>query len=150
MPEKVVVRGDAYVIRRPVFILDLSEVVLDINDQEVIQPLDMSGCTIRSTFKTAPTNPATDPSDGTAALACSITFDENGAVTAADGFRLPDGKTAENGQLWLTATSAKTAALPLGVKLNSDVEVTDQNNEQITIFSSTTLSAVEGYTNRST
>lgn len=143
MTERTVVRGDDYVMRRPVFKLTLVAI-----EGDVIVPLDMSGCTVRATFKTAPTDPATDPTDESAELKRDITFDVAGTVTSATGFRLPDGGTAQDGVLWLTATSSDTLALPLATTLKGDVQVTDANDEVLTVFSTATLKAVEGYTNR--
>lgn len=142
MSQRTIVRGDTYVIRRAVFVV--TAVQLDL-----VTPFDFSGCTVRMTFRATPVPIATDSTDSTAALKGTIAFTALGAVSGSpENMALPVGGTAAQGVLWLTATAAITAALPLGTILHFDVQVTDANGEILTAIMPGTLTAVDGYTNR--
>lgn len=140
MPLRTLVRGDDYIIRRQIFVLELAD--------DTLAPFNMAGCTIRVTFKPSAVPPADDPVDATAPFKGNITFDLGGVVTASSNLKLPTGGSASDGVLWVTANRTTTLALPLGGPLGSDVEIVDANGEYLTIFSSWTTETVDGYTNR--
>lgn len=133
-----VIRGDTYGIRRPFFIITLVD--------DAAQPFDLTGCTVRTTYKEAKTDPATDPTDTDAPIKHEIVINGSGVVTSQDGLFLQS--TAAAGVLIERLTSAESLALPLNVQLISDVEVTDGNGEKFTVPSVDTVSAIDGVTNR--
>lgn len=141
MTDRTIYRGDSYVIRRQLFHIALANVGLG--------AFDMTDCTILTTYKQEKTDPNEDPNDSTAPLKGSITFDGSGNVTANSNLVLPDGKTAGDGELHMTADRGATLVLPLETAMKSDVEVIDANGEHFTIESVWTLTAIDGVTNRS-
>lgn len=144
MTERSLIRMDDYYSpQRPVF-----EYTLVDSSSGIIEPFDMSGCTIRATFKVAPTEPNTDPTDTDAPLKADIAFGMDGSVTSATNWALPAGKTAADGILHLVASKAVTAGLPLNAPLKSDIQVTDAAGHNHTVILVGTLKATEGFTNR--
>jgi len=140
MATRTIIRGDSYGIRRPLFTLTLVD--------ESSNPFNLTGCTVRTTYKTVATDPTTDPTDADAPIKHSITIDGTGAVTDSDGLFLVGLVTA--GVIEERLTAAESRVLPLEVDLISDVELTDQNGEVFTWPFTDTLRAVDGITNRTT
>lgn len=138
MVNRMVIRGDDYVIRR--YLLRFALV------DDMLAPMDLTGCTVRSTWRPAPVSPEDDPNDAAADLAASITFDGSGAVTESDGLALPNGGSAVAGVLELIADRSVTAALPVGTALKGDVQVTDSNGEVLTVLVQETITAQDAYT----
>lgn len=138
MTDRVLVRSDDYVIRRQV----LRFAVVD----DAMQPMPLAGCKVQSTWRTAPGAPGTDPTNASAIIAASITFDAEGAVTASDKLALPSGGTADAGVLYLVLDRDQTAILPLGTTLKGDVQVTDANDERLTVFVQETITTIDGFT----
>ena len=134
-----IIRGDTYVLRRPLFRYELADLSLG--------PFNLTGCTIRTTWKVAPTPPADDPSDTTGVLKGLLIVNGSGvATTEVNLFMIGP---ATDGVIEHRVTAAETANLPLGVSWKSDVEVTDANNEVSTfLFEGDTAKARDGYTNR--
>jgi hypothetical protein len=136
----VIIRGDSYAIRRPLF----THVLRD--DQGALFPL--TGCTVRTTFREAPVAIATDPTDAQAAIKGTLVVSEAGAATSQDKLYLVGA--AANGTVQLRLTAAETAALTPGVAWQSDVQVTDAAGEVFTWTFTDTLKAVDAFTHRST
>lgn len=141
MAEETLIRGDAYQTLRPLF----RHVLAD----DAHAPFDLTGCTIRTTFKVAPTDPTTDTTDATATIKGVLIVDGTGVATTEDNLYMVGLATA--GTFELRMTAAETLALPLNEQWLSDVKVWDSNDEPITfLFTETPLSAQDGYTNRTT
>lgn len=141
MTDKTIFRGDSYDFNpRYLYRIEL------VNDQ--LAPFDMAGCTIRTTYKPGPTDPAKDPNDTWAPIKHDITFSAAGAILSSSGLRLES--TAAAGVLIEDLPRAESLTLPLGVPLNSDVQVTTADGKDITILAIGILTAADGYTNRST
>lgn len=140
MAVRTIIRGDSYGIRRPLWVITLVDEALD--------PFDLSGCTVRTTYKPTATSPADDPDDTDAPIKHTIVIAVNGTVTSSDGLILVGDATGGTLQERLTATESRV--LPVNVELLSDVELTDQNGEVFTFPMTDTLKAVDGLTNRTT
>ena len=138
MPNKVIYRGDAYAIRRPLYRHELFD--------ELGAPFVLNDCTVRTTFKVAPTSLEDDPTDSGAAIKGTLVVDGTGSPTLQDKLFLVG--PAANGVVELRLTAAETAALDANEAWRSDVEVTDGNGEPFTFVFEETLTAVDGYTNR--
>jgi hypothetical protein len=139
MAEKVIIRGDSYTALRPLYTYTL------VND--LGQPFNLTGCTVRTTYKTATTDPNTDTTDSTAAIKHDLIIDLSGNVTTSNGLTLVSG--VAGGVIQEVLTRAETLALPVGVSLKSDLELVTPN-ETVTFISDDTLKAVDAYTNRGT
>jgi len=135
---ETIIRGDDYGIRRPLWIHTFV-------DGDGVA-LDLTGMTIRTTYKTAALPAATDPIDASAAIKHFIVIDGTGTVTDQDGLYLET--TAAAGILLERLTKAETLALSLVDELLHDIEVTDQNGEISTVPFTDPLVAVDAYTNR--
>lgn len=117
MVNRQVYRGDDYWLDRRLMTFGVVDAELN--------PMDLTGCEVYSTWREAVIAPGDDPGNTTAPLAASITFDASGAVTASANLKLPDGGSASAGVLVLTATPETTAAFPVGTTLKGDVSVKD-------------------------
>lgn len=137
MAEKIIIRGDSYTDLRPLYTYTL------VNDQG--QPFDLTGCTIRTTYKESTTDPNTDTTDATAAIAHDLIIDGGGNILASNGLIVVGDVTS--GVIEEYLTSAETLALPLNASLSSDLELTTPN-EVVTFISDDTLKAIDAYTNR--
>ncbi len=73
MANTTIIRGDSYALRRPLF----THTFVDDNGD----PFDLSGCTVRSTFKTATTDPTTDTTDTTAVIKATLEVSSLGIAT---------------------------------------------------------------------
>lgn len=142
MTERVLFRQDSYPAnKRPVYRYEFVDADL--------LPMNLASCTVRATFKVVPTDPNTDPTDTDAAITADITFDEFGAVSGTPtSWALPSGMTAADGVLELVLTSDETMTLPLATQLLSDVQITDADGDISTLIMVGTLSARDGFTNR--
>ncbi len=149
MTERILIRSDDYLSRRPVFRFELIDVEAS-DTAGTIVPLNMAGHTIRTTFRTGPVDPAADPTDATAPLKAEIAFAANGSLNGTPlHFAVPEGMTAADGRLELRLSKAVTSTLPLGTELKFDIQVTNPDGEDDTVFLTATLSAQDGYTSRS-
>lgn len=137
MAEKIIIRGDSYTDLRPLYTYTL------VNDQG--QPFDLTGCTVRTTYKTETTDPNTDTTDATAAIAHDLIIDGGGNILSSNGLIVVGDVTS--GVIEEYLTSAETLALPLNTSLSSDLELTTPN-EVVTFISDDTLKAIDAYTNR--
>lgn len=140
MAVRTIIRGDSYGIRRPLFTLTLVD--------GSGNPFNLSGCTVRTTYKTAATDPVADPNDTNAPIKHFITINSGGTMTSNSGLFLVGAATA--GVLQERLTAAESKAMPLNTELLSDVELTDQNGEVFTWLFTDTLKAIDGITNRIT
>lgn len=138
MPNRVILRGDSYAIRRPLFVLALLD--------DMGQPFALNGCTVRTTHKPEIVPASADPTDASAPIKADITIDASGAVTASSGLVL--ATTPAAGVLHHRLTAIESAALPLGEPLVSDVELTDANGERFTWLFTDTLTAEDTVTLR--
>lgn len=138
MADTVVTRGDSYALRRPLF----THTFVD----DVGAPFDLTSCTVRSTFKTATTDPSTDTTDSTAVIKATLTVDGSGTATTQTNMYLVGAASA--GVCELRLSSSDTLALDADTFWMSDVELTDGNGEVFTFLFTDRLSATDGYTNR--
>lgn len=137
MAEKVIIRGDSYTSLRPLYTYTLVN--------ELGDPFNLTGCSVRTTYKESPTDPNTDTTDTTAAIAHDLVIDGTGTVTVSNGLTLVDG--AAGGVIQEVLTRSETLSLPLGVSLRSDLELITPD-EVVTFISDDTLKAIDGFTNR--
>lgn len=140
MTDRVIIRGDDYpnVGNRYVFRFTMVDEALD--------PMDLTSCTVRSTWRTATVAPGFDDDDTSAPIAARITFDGAGAVTSSSRMALPAGKTAEDGELTMILTRVQTAALGRPTKLIGDVQVLTADNYVHTVMLVHTISTADGTT----
>lgn len=136
---RIIIRGDSYGIRRPLY-------RITIFDDELMEPFNLSGCTVRTTYKPAKTTPQEDPTDETAPIKHTLVVDGSGTATTQNGIYLVG--EAEAGIIEERLTAAESRTLPLDIPLFSDLEITDSNNEIFTFIQDGTLVAIDGYTNR--
>ena len=101
MPDITIIRGDSYALRRPLYTYTL------VDDQG--NPFDLSGCTVRSTFKSEITPVDTDPNDDMAVIKHEVTIDAGGVQTYNDGLYLAGPAT--DGVLHDRFTSVETKLL---------------------------------------
>ena len=73
MADRTIIRGDSYATRRPLWTITLVD--------EVSAAFDLTGCTVRTTYKTTLTDPTADPSDTSAEIAHTLIVDGTGAAT---------------------------------------------------------------------
>jgi len=137
MAEKLIIRGDSYTVLRPLYIYTI------VNDEG--GPFDLTGCTVRTTYKDATTDPNEDSNDVDAAIKHDLVVDNLGAVTLTHGLFLVAG--VAGGIIKEYLTRAETLSLPLGTSLKSDLEITTPN-EVVSFISLDTLKAIDAYTNR--
>lgn len=138
MPTRTIIRGDSYALRRPLWTITLVD--------ENSNPFDLTGCTVRTTYKQTLTAPDADPTDTSADITHDITIDGTGTATAENGLYLIGLATA--GVIEERLTAAESRVLPLATPLLSDVEVTDANGEIFTVKFADTLDTEEGVTHR--
>lgn len=135
---KELVRGDSYAVRRPLYTITLVDADGD--------PFDLRSCTIRSTFKTAPTDPVGDPTDTTAAIKHYIVIDGAGAVTANSGLFLSGPATG--GVLHQRMTAAQTRVMPINQPLFCDIKLIDGSGEVFSWIMEDSITFINGFTNR--
>ena len=138
MANITVVRGDSYAIRRPLF----PHALVD----EVGEPFPLTNCTVRTTFKVSPTDPVADTTDETAVIKGTLIVDAVGVPTTQTKLFMVGA--AADGTFELRLTASETRALPINAVWASDVELIDGNGETFTFFFTDTVSAIDGYTNR--
>ena len=138
MTDITLIRQDSYSTRRPLFTHTF------VDDQG--DPFDLTGCTVRSTFKTATTDSQTDTTDSTAAIKATLIVDGTGTATTQTKMYMVGAATA--GVCELRLSSADTGSLAVGTFFNSDVEITDANGEVFTFPMTDRIVITEGYTNR--
>ena len=137
---RTVIRGDSYGIRRPFY----TYTFVDSGDL----PLNLAGCTIRTTYKAGKASAADDPNDATAEIKHHITLNGSGGIVSQNGLYLES--TAAAGILVERLTASETLALSLDTPLLNDVELTDSNAEVSTWLYEEPLTAIDAYTNRTT
>lgn len=139
MANVILTQGDSYAIRRPLYTITLID--------DALAPFDLTNCTVRTTFKIAPTDPLTDTTDSTAAIAATLIVNGAGVATTEDGLYMIGAATDGTIEQRLTATD--TLNLAVGVSWFSDIELTDANDEVFTwVFTDTLRVENRGYTNR--
>lgn len=140
MTDRVLIAGDSYQTRRAVFRYTLLT--------DTGAAFDLTGCTVRSTFKPALATITDDPTDTTAPIKATLIVSGAGAATTQTKLYLVGAATGGIVELRLSAT--ETAALPLDTTLHGDAEVTDANGEVLTVLLVETVTVASGYTNRTT
>lgn len=135
---RTIIRGDSYALRRPLYIYTL----VDNN----LNPLNLSGCTIRTTYRTSKATIQEDPDDGSAVWKGTLSIDETGFPFVSNGMGLRG--PASDGVVEVHLSASASRALPLGVELISDLEVTDAMGEKFTFMFDETIIAVDGVTHR--
>lgn len=148
MANRLIFKGDSYAIRRPFYIIPLTEVITNPDGTLTPRPFDLSGCTVRTTFKAAATPPDTDPADANAPIKADIAIAMDGTVTSSNGLVIPAGLTAADGILHHRLTKEQTGGLTVGEKWVSDVQVTDALGEDFTKTFEETVEVILGITNR--
>lgn len=148
--DKFIIRGDSYDFEpRYLYRHELVDLSLPPNPGDgSLQPYDLSGCVVRTTYKAEATSPIDDPTDESAPIKHDLVIGLDGTVTSSNGLRLES--TAAAGVIIEDLPSSESLALPVGVPLYSDVEITDAAGKVQTVLSIGTLTARDGYTNRST
>jgi hypothetical protein len=137
MPDLVIIRGDSYALRRPLYTYTVKD--------DVGAAFPLTDCTVRVTFKPSPTNLTTDTTDTTAVIKGFMKLTGT-SVTSQQYLYLLGPSSA--GTFTLRLTAAQSAALPPNTPWLSDVEITDANGEVFTWIFSDTLSTQDAYTNR--
>jgi len=139
MSERIIIRGDSYGLRRPLYTIEL----LNVNGE----PFDLAGCTIRTTYKPSPIQFSDDPEDVQAPIRHELKVDTAGVATVQSGLYMVGPAT--DGVIQERLTSQESLGLPLETVLYSDIELEDANGEIFTWITTETLKAVDAYTNRS-
>jgi hypothetical protein len=139
MAEKIIIRGDSYGLRRPIYTYEFLDA-----DQD---PLDLRGYKVQVTFKPAITTIEADGTDTTAKVKHEVQFGLGGAIVYQNGLYLVD--TVLDGIIEDRWTKTETAALPVDTTLYGDVQLTDPNGEVFTWLFDETVKAVDGLTHRS-
>lgn len=135
---RTIIRGDSYALRRPLYVYTL----VDSN----LNPLPLSGCTIRTTYRSSKASIQEDPSDSSAVWKGTLILDESGLPIFSNGLALRG--PASDGVVEVHLSAEASRALPLGVELISDLEVTDALGEKFTFLFDETIIAVDGVTHR--
>lgn len=138
MADTTIIRGDSYAIRRPLF----THTFVDENGA----PFDLTGCTVRSTFKTKPEDILIDTTDSTAVVKATLIVDGSGTPTTQTKMYLVGAATAGVCELRLSSTD--TAGLAPETDWYSDVELIDGNGETFTFLFTDKVRAIDAYTNR--
>ncbi len=138
MADVTIIRGDSYALRRPLF----THTIVD----DLGAAFNLTGCTVRSTFKTETTDPNSDTTDSTAVIKATLII--NGSGTAMTETKMYLVGAASAGVCELRLSASDTLALATGTQWSSDVEIIDANGEVFTFSFTDKLSAIDGYTNR--
>lgn len=138
MTDRTLIAGDSYQTRRAVFRYALLD--------DAGTAFDLTGCTVRSTWKPSAVSITDDPTDTTAAIKATMIVDGAGTPTTQTKLYLVGAATVGTVELRLSA--AETAALPVGATWIGDVEVTDNNGEVLTVKLVGKISTEDGITNR--
>ena len=138
MADLQIVRGDSYALRRPLY----THLLTNANGT----PFDLTGCTVRTTFKTETTDPNSDTTDSTAVIKGTLIVNGSGTATTETKMYMVGAATA--GEVELRLSASDTLALATGTQWSSDVELTDGNGEVFTWVFTDKLSTIDGYTNR--
>jgi len=143
MAERIIIRGDSYQQRRPLYIIEM-DAVNPITG--TIGPLNLAGTTVRTTFKRVPTDPVSDPNDTDAPIKADITINTSGVATS-NGLVLVGAANA--GKLAHYLSAVQSRSLPLGQQWVSDVVVIfADTGEEISKEYTDTVSAISRITNR--
>lgn len=138
MPDRTLIRGDSYATRRPLYRTQFYDTAG--------LPLNLTGCTIRTTYRPAPTAPIDDPNDSGAVIRHTLSVGTDGVIGTQDGLFIvgvvADGLVEER------FTAAETRNLPLAQRLLSDIELTDARGEVTTWIMQEGIVTVDGYTHR--
>ena len=138
MAEKIIIRGDSYGLRRPIY----TYTFLDDN----LDPMDLRGYKILVTFKPAVTPIETDGSDTTAKIKHELQISLAGTVTVQTGLYLVGAATG--GIIEDRWSKSETAALPVNTSLFGDIQLTDPDGEVFTWIFDETVKAIDGLTHR--
>lgn len=138
MPDITIIRGDSYALRRPLFTYTLVD--------DLGQPFNLAGCTVRTTYKPEIYTIEDDPVDASAPIRHMMVVDINGTVTSSDGLALSG--PAANGVVLDRFNSYDTKQIPPDVRHIGDLQLTDANGEIFTWTWVDGLIAVDSVTNR--
>lgn len=139
MPKEIY-QGDSYESLRPLFTLTFLD--------DGGAPLNLSGYTVRTTFKLQSTDPVNDPNDANAYIRHHIRIAADGSVIGNRGLQLRN--VAADGILDQYLSSEESGLLPVDQPLYSDVELTSPLGEKITWVYDDPLVVLPAYTNRTT
>lgn len=135
---RTLIRGDDYAIRQPLYRYAFVD--------DTSAPMNLSGCSVFTTYKIAPTDPNTDAEDTEAPIKHHIKIDSDGNVIESQGLVLET--VAEDGTILEQLTSDESKSLPLATPLKSDVQLIDANGEIFTWIMEEFITTIDGYTNR--
>lgn len=138
---RIIIRGDSYALRRPLYTYTLVEIV---NDEFV--PMNLAGCTIRTTYRKVPTSIQDDPTDESAIWKGTLKIDSNGVPQLVDGIVLKG--LAQDGVVEVHLSDVVSRQLPANTPLISDLEVTDAQGEKFTFIFEEKLELRDGITHR--
>jgi hypothetical protein len=138
MNTKVVIRGDSYALRRPLFRYEL----VDIEGR----PFDLAGCVLQTTYKVERNTPKEDPEDRLANVKHHIEVGADGEIIAANGMVLE--ARAQDGVILEYLTAVESRELPLDEPMFSDLELTDPLGEVFTFLFEGEMIARDGLTHR--
>lgn len=150
MTERTIIAGDSYETLRPLFRIPLTNIGGG--------AMDLTGCTVRTTFKPEADD---DLTDAAAVIKADAVIDGSGVITDGTGLVLADiiggvytVVPATSGVLLHLLTEAESAAIPVDTPYVSDVQATvpiaGGGTETFTFIFTDTLIVVNGITNRST
>lgn len=137
---RTIIRGDSYAIRRPLYTYHF------VNDQG--GPFDLTGCTVRTTYRDNNATPQEDPNDEVVVWKATLVVDNQGIPTLENGMKL--ATTAEAGTVLEQLSADASRLFPLGVELKSDIELTDAVGEKFTFLFEERIVAQDGVTHRRT
>lgn len=135
---RTIIRGDSYALRRPLYTYTLVD--------ENLEPLNLAGCTVRTTYRAAPASLTEDPTDGSAVWKATLQLNSSGVPIISTGLALKG--TAAEGVVEVRMSAYDTRHLPYNVELISDLEVTDAQGEKFTFLFNEKLIAIDGVTHR--
>jgi hypothetical protein len=139
MPDLIIIRGDSYALRRPLYTYTIVD--------DLGGPFNLSGCTVRTTFKTAISPIDLDPNDELAVIKHQVAVDLSGVATST-GLVLQGPATA--GIVRDHFTAAETRILQTDIRFVSDLQLTDAAGEIFTWMWDEGIMAIDSVTNRST
>lgn len=113
---------------------------------DALNPMDLRGCKIMTTWKPVVTSLSVDPNDSVAPIKHEIQISLGGTVTVSTGLVLET--VATDGVILEHLTTTETANMPLDTELIGDLQLIDANGEILTWLFSDRIKAVSAVTNR--
>ena len=133
-----IIRGDSYAIKRPLYVYTIVD--------ENLNPFNLAGCTVRTTYRSTPASISEDPNDESAIWTGTLVVSSAGTETYSKGLSLQG--LANEGKVEVRLSAEDSRKFPLDKELISDFEITDSLGEVFTFEFEEKLVAVEGVTHR--